>query len=130
MSAMRASHQTERAFTDIELKREQITPGEVACDACSNPDLTLENNVLMVVLFDSVLAFCPYHEGLLLNKLLNNFLKRLKKGQKWGYVGPLAAEFGVTFEEGVRQISLATGQENRAVKAVMQFLYDESKGKK
>lgn len=120
---------TSRTRDDIELKRVQIKPQEVACDACSNPDFTKENNVLLVVMPDTTVCLCPFHEGLVLEKMLNNYLKRQRKGQKWGYIGPLAKDFGPTFLEGVRQISLATGQENRAVMAVMQHLEDEWKSR-
>jgi len=75
------------------LKRVKREDGE-ACAICSDEaDVTPPKElVLQLELTEFYIYLCAEHEGLLLQTLLNNYVKRISKCSKAGYVGPLEKE--------------------------------------
>lgn len=63
------------------------------CDFCEGdhkpPD---EQPMLMIEGEKNFVTCCEYHEGLIIQTLLNNYVKRKKRGSKAGYTGPLYKE--------------------------------------
>lgn len=50
------------------------------------------DRVLQIEFTEYYIVLCAKHEGMFLRKLLNNYVKRVAKRSKVGYVGPLAKE--------------------------------------
>jgi DNA-binding GntR family transcriptional regulator len=75
------------------LKRVRREDGE-ACAICSDEaDVTPPKElVLQLELTEAYIYLCAEHEGLLLQTLLNNYVKRISKCSKAGYIGPLEKE--------------------------------------
>lgn len=71
---------------------------ENVCHACRVP-LKAGASVLTIDMDSVAFCLCPFHEGMLLEKLLTNFIKRVKRGSKIGFLGPLPKDSKL--EEGI-----------------------------
>lgn len=61
-----------------------------SCDACSKKGTIAESDFGLVVELKLVtFTLCKRHEGILLERLLTNYVKRLKRGSKVGFIGPI-----------------------------------------
>jgi hypothetical protein len=94
---MHYAQQLEEAEEEVvqvcSLKRVRRENAE-ACAICSDEaDVTpAAELVLQLELTEFYIYLCAEHEGLLLQKLLNNYVKRVSKCSKAGYIGPLEKE--------------------------------------
>lgn len=74
------------------------TTGKVlgnTCDACDKKDTIKDEGYgLLIDLTQTAFTLCPYHEGILLEKLINNFIKRARRGSRVGFLGPIQKTMG------------------------------------
>jgi hypothetical protein len=65
-----------------------------ACAICSEEGDTTPNKelVLQIELTEFYICLCPKHEGLLLQRLLNNYVKRITKHSKAGFIAGIPKE--------------------------------------
>jgi len=59
------------------------------CYACEKRPLGDKEDVLMLDMTFAQVILCRWHEGLLLRKLLENFVRRRKKDSKVGFSDPI-----------------------------------------
>jgi hypothetical protein len=61
------------------------------CHACKLPKTIDDKAYGLVIDMDSIsLVLCNYHEGMLLERLLTNYLKRKVRPHTIGFVGPIS----------------------------------------
>jgi hypothetical protein len=79
---------------ELELRRDFVF-SIGTCDFCSEELVELmpeEEMVLCVAGREFQWIMCDYHEGEMLQKLINNFIKRKRKGRSGGFKGPFMKE--------------------------------------
>jgi hypothetical protein len=64
------------------------------CHACilNEGQLAKQADALMIDMEHNHLILCTFHEGMLLEKLLTNYLKRIKRPKSVGFLGPIKKE--------------------------------------
>lgn len=64
------------------------------CHACMKDEgkLAKQADALMIDMEHNHLILCKFHEGMLLEKLITNYLKRIKRSSTMGFVGPIKKE--------------------------------------
>lgn len=56
------------------------------CHACAKRKLMDNEDALLIDMEDAVFCLCRYHEGLLLERLITNYLKRRARGRSIGFL--------------------------------------------
>lgn len=64
------------------------------CHAClaNEGQLAKQADALMIDMEHNHLILCSFHEGVLLEKLITNYLKRIKRSKSMGFLGPIMKE--------------------------------------
>ncbi len=62
------------------------------CHACDKRHIADNEMGLLVDMDSMAFVLCAFHEGMLLEKLLTNYVKRLRRGSKAGFIGPILKE--------------------------------------
>lgn len=66
------------------------------CEACPDSrEFSEKTSMLLIDMEQTNITLCPFHEGMLLEKLLTNYLKRKARDSKAGFVGTLNKEIVV-----------------------------------
>jgi hypothetical protein len=88
MSQSQEEDETQVLFNTVKLsrgRRDKVGP----CSGCSL-DASYENDILLVVEFhDTEVVLCHVCEGMLLSKLLGNYLKRINRKSTVGFTDPI-----------------------------------------
>lgn len=83
-----------RAGEDISLTR---TNGKVVggiCNACSGRKVLDSESILIIDCDSGELKLCKEHEGYLIEKLINNYIKRRARGSIIGFIDDLVKPVG------------------------------------
>lgn len=62
------------------------------CHACASRRIPDTEMGLLIDMDSVAFALCSFHEGMLLEKLLTNYLKRIARGSKAGFIAPITKE--------------------------------------
>lgn len=83
------------------------------CDACEQKSGRVLGKAPLLVINHPMtyMCYCPLHEGELLQKLLSNYIKRIRRDSKVGFIGPLVKEEEEAKASGKEQASGISGSE-------------------